>query len=146
MASGYNTRQGKLIMDYLASLGDAHVTVNDIADHFRRETGKAVGLTTIYRHLEKLVNAGSLHKYIPGEGERACYQYTEPDKAYVNRFHLKCEKCGKLIHLQCDFLDKIQGHLMDEHRFRINLLKTVFYGRCEDCAGNPGGFLGQQGR
>jgi Fur family ferric uptake transcriptional regulator len=137
MAGEYNTRQGKLIMDYLTSLGDVHVTVNDIADHFRHETRETIGLTTIYRHLEKLVNAGTICKYTPRVGESACYQYIGPDKTYGDRFHLKCENCGKLIHLQCDFLDKIPGHLKDEHYFQINLLKTVFYGRCEDCTRNP---------
>ncbi|MDR0451240.1 MAG: transcriptional repressor [Treponema sp.] len=140
--SGYNTRQGKLIMDYLASLGDAHVTVNDIADHFRHEIRETIGLATIYRHLEKLVKAGTLCKYNPGEGESACYQYIGANRTEGDRFHLKCERCGKLIHLQCGFLDEILGHLRDEHRFRINPLKTVFYGSCEDCKGSRA-FLGQ---
>jgi Fur family ferric uptake transcriptional regulator len=131
--SGYNTRQGKLIADYLASLGDLHVTVNDIADHFRRDTGEAVGLATIYRHLEKLVNAGTICKYTPAGGERACYQYHAPDAAREEHFHLRCEKCGKLIHLRCDFLDEISGHVKNEHHFQINPFKTVFYGSCEDC-------------
>jgi Fur family ferric uptake transcriptional regulator len=133
--SGYNTRQGKLIAGYLASLGDLHVTVNDIACHFRHEARETIGLATIYRHLEKLTRAGTVCKYIPAKGESACYRYVGPDKAYGEHFHLKCEKCGKLIHLRCDFLDKIPEHLKDEHHFNIDFFKTVFYGNCEDCYG-----------
>ncbi|MDR0450997.1 MAG: transcriptional repressor [Treponema sp.] len=133
--AGYSTRQGKLIIGYLASLGDRHVTVNDIACHFRHEARESIGLATIYRHLEKLVSAGTVCKYSPADGESACYQYVAPGGTWGEYFHLKCEKCGKLLHLKCDFLDEIPGHLRDEHHFRINFLKTVFYGRCEDCYG-----------
>lgn len=135
IGSGYHTRQGRLIVDYLASLGDHHVTVNDIADHFRREARETIGLATIYRHLEKLARAGTVYKFIPDNGESACYQYAAPDEAWGEHFHLKCEKCGKLIHLRCDFLDKIPEHLKDEHHFQVDFFKTIFYGRCEDCYG-----------
>jgi Fur family ferric uptake transcriptional regulator len=130
--SNYSTRQGDLITGYFSSLGDRHVTVNEIADHFGRK-GLTVGRTTIYRHLEKLVNAGVIRKYIPDEGESACYQYIRDAGVCREHFHLKCEKCGALIHLECDMLNKIARHILKEHRFRINLLKTIFYGRCENC-------------
>ena len=45
----------------------------------------------------------------------------------------KCEKCGKLIHLHCDELEEIQTHILKEHRFKMDPMRTVFYGLCENC-------------
>jgi Fur family ferric uptake transcriptional regulator len=130
--AAYNTRQKERILAYLASLGDRHVTVNEIAGHFPQGE---IGRTTIYRHLEKLVNAGIVRRYIQEEGAGACYQYIRQSGPCREHFHLKCEKCGALLHLHCRMLDKTQRHILKKHRFKINVLKTVFYGCCENCRG-----------
>jgi Fur family ferric uptake transcriptional regulator len=128
----YNTHQGKLILDYMSSLGDGHITVNQLARYFE-DKGMSVGQTTIYRRLEKLVDAGKIRKYLLLEGGSACYQYIANDKECREHFHLKCETCGGLIHLDCDLLDEIRRHLLIKHDFQINMLKTIFYGKCKKC-------------
>ncbi|MDR0402622.1 MAG: transcriptional repressor [Treponema sp.] len=130
-SANYNTLQGRLILDYLVSLGDRHVTVNQIVQHFRKQN-IPIGQTTIYRHLEKLYSSGTIRRYTLSE-ESACYQYASNGKACQEHFHLKCEQCGELIHLECDLLDEIQKHVYKNHSFRINALKTVFYGTCARC-------------
>ena len=45
----------------------------------------------------------------------------------------KCERCGALIHLECDELCQIQRHLFAEHGFVLNPLRTVFWGLCAAC-------------
>ncbi|MDR0624286.1 MAG: transcriptional repressor [Treponema sp.] len=135
--ANYATRQGKRILDYLESLGGRHVTVYEAARFFAGE-GEGIGQTTIYRHLEKLTEEGKLRKYILNDGKSACYQYVDDGAECREHFHLKCEKCGTLIHLECDVLKKIRRHIFKEHRFRINALKTVFYGRCEHCLDGDG--------
>jgi Fur family ferric uptake transcriptional regulator len=105
--------------------------VSEIARHFINE-GAAIGQTTIYRQLEKLVSLGKIRKYTHGEGDGSCYQYVA-NAACVEHFHLKCEDCGELIHLDCAFLDEIEQHLLTEHEFQVNALKTVFYGKCGKC-------------
>jgi Fur family ferric uptake transcriptional regulator len=134
--ANYHTRQGQCILDYMKSLKGAHVTINQVVRHFE-DTEDAVGQTTVYRQLEKLAAGGKIRKYILGDGKSACYQYI--DGAMINEgkcrdhFHLKCEICGKLIHADCDVLDKIERHLLRSHDFQLNLLKTVFYGTCKNC-------------
>ncbi|MDR2403099.1 MAG: transcriptional repressor [Spirochaetaceae bacterium] len=129
--ASYSTRQQKLILDYLASLGDSHVTVFQLVRHFEQEAA-GIGQTTIYRHLEKLAARGIIRKYVLNDGKSACYQYVGNDVCREH-FHLTCEQCGSLIHLDCELLDTIQGHLLREHGFQINKLKTVFYGTCGKC-------------
>jgi Fur family ferric uptake transcriptional regulator len=129
----YRTRQGQIILDYMRSLGGAHVTASQLAGHFAGEGGSGIGQTTVYRHLEKLLAQGQIRKYLLSEGESACYQYVESGENCREHFHLKCEVCGDLIHADCNLLDKIDRHLMAEHDFQINALKTVLYGTCKKC-------------
>jgi Fur family ferric uptake transcriptional regulator len=127
----YRTRQGQIILDYMRTLGDSHVTASQLAGHFAGEGG--MGQTTVYRHLEKLLTQGKIRKYLLQDGKSSCYQYVEGGENCREHFHLKCEVCGDLIHADCDLLDRIDRHLMAEHDFQINALKTVLYGTCKKC-------------
>jgi Fur family ferric uptake transcriptional regulator len=129
----YRTRQGQIILDYMQTLGGSHVTVSQVVRHFADGGEGGIGQTTVYRHLEKLLAQGKIRKYLLNDGESACYQYVESGPDCREHFHLKCEVCGDLIHADCNLLDKIDKHLMEEHDFQINALKTVLYGTCKKC-------------
>jgi Fur family ferric uptake transcriptional regulator len=120
----------------MKSLGGSHATVTQIARHFE-DAEEVIGQTTIYRHLERLTARGKLRKYVLHEGKSACYQYIDDETNCREHFHLKCEICGSLIHVDCDFLDEIEGHFRSSHDFQINKLKTVFYGTCKECVPGP---------
>ncbi|MDR3075825.1 MAG: transcriptional repressor [Synergistaceae bacterium] len=130
--SAYNTKQSKAILDYIASLDGRHITTKQIVEHFEN-TEFSVGLTTIYRHLDKLVASGAVRKYVTDGVSGACYQYAADGGNCSGHFHLKCECCGALTHLQCEKLDEIPKHIFDEHSFKINENKSVFYGKCAVC-------------
>jgi Fur family ferric uptake transcriptional regulator len=117
----------------MRTLGDRHVTVNELVRRFAGEGGSGISQTTIYRQLEKLLDEGKIRKYFLQEGESACYQYVEDQSACREHFHLKCEVCGVLIHADCELLDTIDRHLLAAHDFKINALKTVLYGTCTKC-------------
>ncbi|MDR0597887.1 MAG: transcriptional repressor [Treponema sp.] len=131
----YHTRQGQIILDYMRALGDSHVTVNQLVHRFAGQGEAGISQTTIYRHLEKLLVQGKIRKYFLKDGESACYQYVEDGSACREHFHLRCEVCGDLIHADCELLDVIDKHLLAEHDFQINALKTVLYGTCKKCLG-----------
>ena len=130
----YKTKQMTEILTFLKSVQGRHVTVNEICDFFR-EKGISVGTTTIYRHLEKMVKEGLAAKYVVDGSSSACFEYlgAEEHCHKTSCFHCKCEKCGKLIHLHCEDVVKLEQHLMDSHGFRMDPCRTVFYGICEEC-------------
>ena len=132
----YKTKQMTEILTFLKSVQGRHVTVNEICDFFR-EKGISVGTTTIYRHLEKMVKEGLAAKYVIDGSSSACFEYlgAEEHCHKTSCFHCKCEKCGKLIHLHCEDVVKLEQHLMDSHGFRMDPCRTVFYGICEECRG-----------
>ena len=137
----YNTAQGKATLEYLASLGGRHVTAAQVALHFSR-ANPPIGLTTVYRHLERLAESGLVRKYFVDGASSACYQYAANGESCSEHFHLKCESCGALLHLECETLDEIQRHVYEEHSFLINKSKLVFYGKCADCMNAKDGAAG----
>ncbi|MDR2149244.1 MAG: transcriptional repressor [Spirochaetaceae bacterium] len=127
----YHTRQGQSILDYMQSMSDSHVTINQVTRYFDG-LNETIGQTTIYRHLEKLTADGKIRKYTLPNGKGACYQYISSDQCREH-LHLKCEICGTLIHAEGDLLSEIDQQLLTNHDFQINMLKTVFYGTCKKC-------------
>ena len=131
--TGYRTRQKEELTEYLMKREGTHLTAAQIHDDFRA-MGRSVGMATIYRHLDKLVEEGTVRKYTIGATNSACYEYVgDREESTVDCFHCKCESCGKLIHLHCDELVGIQKHIDATHGFAIDPMRTVFYGICADC-------------
>ena len=129
MAKNYNTKQKTVIEEIIEIMADKHFTAEDILNEAKVQ-GKNIGLTTVYRHLDKMVAGGTLRKYIAEAGESACYQKA---KNCGEHFHLKCTSCGKLFHLSCQKLNVLSQHIDNEHEFLIDAGKTVFYGLCKEC-------------
>ena len=132
----YKTKNRDALVTYLQSREGEHVTVNEIHDHFRK-IGNSMGVATIYRQLEKLVAEGQMRKYVVDSGSAACFEYIGARQGHARFIHCKCEKCGKLIHLECSRLDGLLSHICEEHGFSIDPFRTVIYGTCRECAESP---------
>ena len=132
--TGYKTKQKQELLEYLKSCGGDHITANDVCEHFK-SCGASIGQATVYRRLEKLVDEGLATKYIIDTNSPACFEYTGADShAHGDAcYHLKCEKCGRLIHLSCDEMGCMGSHLLTEHGFKLDPRRTVFYGLCSEC-------------
>ena len=130
----YKTKQRDVLLSYLSTVPGVHITAGDVCEYFR-QIGVSIGQATVYRQLESLVDEGVVSKYTIDGSSSACFEYVGADSHEDSDvcFHCKCEKCGKLIHMQCDEMEEISAHLMKEHGFQINPMRTVFYGLCEEC-------------
>lgn len=129
----YNTKQQQAVLSCIEGHRDGHVTALELAEELRAK-GISVGVATIYRQLDKLEAQGRVHKISTEEG--ACYQYC--DHAGGDCFLLKCEGCGRIVHLDCGRLSPLYRHIREEHHFLINPRKTLLYGLCQVCAGKDG--------
>ena len=123
-----------MLVEYLKSVAGEHVTATDVCNHFK-EQDVTIGQSTVYRQLESLVDDGIVNKYIINSNSPACFEYNGHDdhKHKDVCFHCKCERCGSLIHLKCEELIGIGDHLYEEHHFRLDPKRTVFYGLCDNC-------------
>ena len=132
METSYNTKQGELILSLIKSEPGKHFTADDIIRELA-VSGKSVGKATVYRHLDKLIKQGLVRKYIADEGQSACFEFIDNHGNCASHYHLKCSECGRLLHVECGYLDEVANHVLEHHGFVISPEKTVLYGICEKC-------------
>lgn len=126
----YMTKQQTAVLQCIASCPGGRATAMELAQRLRQE-GQSVGLSTVYRQLEKLVAQGKVHKLLTEEG--ACYQYCDKTR-HTDCFLLQCEGCGTIFHMDCSHLGELYAHLLEGHGFAINPRRTCFMA----CAGSAG--------
>lgn len=127
MKNNYNTEQRFLIEKYLMSNQDKFVNCQEILEHLK-ENDVDIGLTTIYRFLNLLEKNNKVRTEMINHTKY--YQYISNECS--NHFHLKCKKCGKIIHLHCEEFENVNKHIMEEHKFKLDY-NTIIYGMCEKC-------------
>ena len=128
----YTTKQRQAVLQCLERRGDTSVTAGELAEDLRA-AGCPVGLATIYRQLERLEAAGVVHKINTEDG--AFYQYCgRENHDHRDCFLLRCERCGRIRHVDCVQLQGLYDHLEREHHFRINPRGTLLSGVCDLCA------------
>ncbi len=125
--NNYNTKQRDEIVNFFSQHRGKCFTAKEIIRSGEIQSGEA----TVYRTLSKLTNQGILTRFT--DGEAACYQLNESEKCH-NHFHLKCSRCGVLIHMDCGFMKDMQQHIENSHDFIVDFQKTVIYGLCGECS------------
>jgi Fur family ferric uptake transcriptional regulator len=124
------------VLDVLSRTED-HLSAEDIYIRVH-ETYPAIGLTSVYRTLDMLVNIGLVYKFDFGDG-RARFELAEGPKGKDHHHHLVCTGCGRIVNYR-DFIDeevallkKAEEGLSEKHNFAITNHLIQFYGLCEDC-------------
>ena len=135
--NSYVTASRKKILEFLKNNSDRTVTAADI-DAYLKQSGGEVNITTVYRYLDKLVKDGSVLKYVAEKGSQTVYQYVEQGQQCERHLHLKCVRCGRIIHLDCTFMDEISNHILNDHGFVLQCRNSILYGTCRACAGKDG--------
>ncbi len=124
------------ILDVLSKT-QQHLSAEDIyfAVHKSYPT---IGLTTVYRTLELLVQLGLVFKFDFGDG-RARYELAEGPKGVRHHHHLVCTNCSRVIDYT-DFIDEekellgqAEKGLSRKFHFKITNHLIQFYGLCERC-------------
>ena len=129
----YSTKQQQAVLHCLETRGEAPLTAAALAEELR-QNGSPAGLATVYRQLERLAQSGMVHKINTEEG--AFYQYCPHQaEAHHSCFLLRCEDCGRIVHLDCVHLQHLYDHLETEHHFRIDPRRTILTGLCQTCSG-----------
>lgn len=129
----YRTSQKEMILDYIEKYPQEHFTAADLFMYLKQD-GNRIGLTTVYRHLDRLVDEGILIKSVVDENTPACFELSGHEgSSHSSCYHCKCLKCGKLIHLHCDEIAKLEQHILADHNFMVMPERTVFFGICREC-------------
>ena len=128
----YRSKNRDALISYLRDREGEHVTVNEIHDHFR-QSGSSMGVATIYRQLEQLVADGQMRKYLVDSSSAACFEYIGAQEGHARFVHCKCEKCGRILHIDRSEIEEMARLLEERSGFRMDNVQTVLYGVCGDC-------------
>jgi len=120
-------RKTKSVNTLLSRLGQTNeaISVVDLVDELQSEMNK----TTVYRILDRLEGAGTLHSFIGKDGLKwyAKCEGCSSTHHVDTHPHFQCKDCGKTICLPMDVsIPDIPNH-------KIESASLLLIGRCENC-------------
>ncbi|HEX8759275.1 MAG TPA: Fur family transcriptional regulator [Pseudonocardiaceae bacterium] len=122
-----STRQRTAVARLLDDTDDFR-SAQEIHEKLRR-SGEGIGLTTVYRTLQTLADAGEIDVLRTATGE-AVYRRCSAH----HHHHLVCRDCGRTVEVEEPTVELWAEKIADEHGF-INVGHTVeISGTCPDCA------------
>ena len=121
------TRQRTAVLALLDEL-DGFRTAQDL-HALLRERGDAVGLATVYRALQALVDDG-LVDVLRSEVGEAAYRRCSP----VHHHHLVCRECGRTVEVADAPVERWATRIAAEHGFADVHHQVEVFGTCADCA------------
>ncbi|MGA1870764.1 MAG: Fur family transcriptional regulator [bacterium] len=134
---GYRITLGREAILEALTKSDKHLSAEDIYMRIH-SSYPTIGLTTIYRTLEILVNIGIVFRFDFGDG-RARYELAEDPEKKNHHHHLICTKCKRIIDYT-DFIDdeiellkRTEKGLSEKYNFIITNHQIQFYGVCDKC-------------
>lgn len=131
--SEYSTEKRTKILEYLKIQSDKSVSIKEIEDYLRTEKNMSISVSTIYRYLDKLALDGVVLKHYNEDSNVSTYQYGKPNLACHNHLHMKCSNCGKIYHMDCEFMNELKNHIYEHHSFLLECKKSMLYGICDKC-------------
>lgn len=131
-SDGYNTNIRQKVLEFVYENRTRTLTAKDIYSYINKNE-EIANRATIYRCLDRLVLQGKLLKYVTDDGKKSSYLYKNQNSECHEHLHLQCTECGKIIHLDCDFMEDIVNHISKNHQFDIKCDSSILFGKCKDC-------------
>jgi Fur family ferric uptake transcriptional regulator len=126
-----STRQFQAVLDEL-SRSDDFRSAQDIYAAMRSR-GATVGLATVYRALQSLVDSGRADLLRSDTGEA---RYRECGQAHHH--HLVCRSCGKAVEIQGPAVERWADQMAARHGYTDVSHTVELFGACPDCHGRTG--------
>ena len=120
------TRQ-RAAVDAILSQAPEFRTAQQIHDALRRQ-GDSIGLTTVYRTLQAMVDGGQLDALRTNEGETAYRRCS-----HGHHHHLVCRRCGRTVEVSGPAVERWASAVADEHGFREVSHDLEIFGTCSSC-------------
>jgi len=121
------TRQRSAIAAALADC-DEFMSAQQLHELLRRE-GHRVGLTTVYRSLQALADAGEVDLLVADDGE-TMYRRCSSD----HHHHLVCRDCGRTIEIAGPAVESWADTIAAQHGFTDISHTLELFGLCPECS------------
>ena len=125
------TVQGGAVRSVLVD-GDGFRSAQDIHATIRLR-GKPVGLSTVYRHLQSLVEQGVADVIQSPDGE-ATYRYCG-ETTSAHHHHLVCRKCGHTKEVKARAVERWAAEIASKFDFSDVDHTVEIFGTCASCRG-----------
>lgn len=124
------TRQRRTVLESLRARHDA-VTAQDLHRQLR-QAGEAIGLTTVYRTLTALADAGFLDTFVRDSEQafRLCGD--------AHHHHLVCEVCNRVEEIAADEVERWVGQVASRRGYEVTGHRADIFGVCPTCLGPDG--------
>ena len=126
----YTTKQRTLLLSVFQEHGGQPLSIDGILAQL--PPGSQISRSAVYRNVDKLAQEGLLQKTLSEDGRKALYQYIRC-QTHCERLHLRCEKCGKLFHLESEADEGALRSVLKKSGFRLDEQASVLAGICKDC-------------
>ena len=126
----YATKQRSALGAFFESHADQQFTVEEIMAMLCKT--KSISRSAVYRNINALVAQKTLQRFPVAGSRKFAYQYIGKE-ACKTHIHLKCEQCGRIVHLDNQTMDEIQNSLQKNSGFQVDKQKTIVYGLCKVC-------------
>ncbi|MBS1695015.1 MAG: transcriptional repressor [Actinobacteria bacterium] len=121
------TRQRAAITELLDDLDDFR-SAQELHDELRRR-GEGIGLTTVYRTLQAMAQAGLVDTLRTDTGESVYRRCSEH-----HHHHLVCRTCGSTVEVQAGLVETWAADVAREYGFSDVSHTVEIFGVCGDCA------------
>lgn len=119
------TRQRLTVLDALRDR-DGAITAQDLHAELR-QAGDPVGLTTVYRTLASLAEAGFLDTFAR-DGEQAFRLCGD-----AHHHHLVCETCNKVEEITAEEVERWVSQVAKTRGFTVTGHRADIFGVCAEC-------------
>lgn len=119
------TRQRLTVLEALRSR-EGNITAQDLHAELR-QAGEPVGLTTVYRTLSALADAGFLDTFMR-DGEQAFRLCGD-----AHHHHLVCETCNKVEEIVAETVETWVAEIGQRHDFEVTGHRADVFGVCAAC-------------
>ena len=123
-----STRQRTAVSEVLGKV-DGFRSAQDLHD-LLRHGGASVGLTTVYRHLQALADAGQVDVLRTDDGE-AVYRRCP---TVEHHHHLVCRTCGRSVEVDGPEVEAWASTVAASHGFTDVTHTVEVFGTCAACA------------
>lgn len=126
----YSTEQRQQLLAFLKKHRDRQFSVDEISEELNACSD--ISISSVYRNINKMVENGDIVRRAVDGSRKFTYQYVG-DSCCQSHIHMKCEACGKLVHVDSELSEYISKMAACNNDFNINKKKTILYGSCVDC-------------